>query len=100
MTPLESLINGTPVLVSKQTGVSEVLHHALKTDFWDTDEMAHKMIMALRHPELTKQLGRYGKNEAMSQTWHKVAEKCIHVYDKLMGRQAAPNDGAVRAYTQ
>jgi glycosyltransferase involved in cell wall biosynthesis len=100
MTPLESLINGTPVLVSKQTGVSEVLHHALKTDFWDTDEMAHKMIMALRHPELTKQLGRYGKNEAVSQTWHKVAEKCIRVYDKLVGKQAANIETREHAYTQ
>ena len=49
LTPLESLMNGTPVLISKQSGVSEVLRHALKVDFWDTDEMANKIISVLKN---------------------------------------------------
>ena len=41
---LEALANGTPVMVSKQSGVSEVVSHALKVNFWDTDEMANEML--------------------------------------------------------
>ncbi|MDO8492678.1 MAG: glycosyltransferase family 4 protein, partial [bacterium] len=44
ITPLESMRVGTPVIISKQSGVSEVVHHALKVDFWDTEEMANKIL--------------------------------------------------------
>ncbi len=39
-----------PVIISKQSGVSEVLDHALKVDFWDVNEMANKIVAVLRHP--------------------------------------------------
>jgi len=84
MTPLESLVNGTPVLISKQAGVSEALSHALKADFWDVDEMSNKIIMALRYPILAKQLAKYGYLEAIALTWQKAAEKCKTVYNKLV----------------
>lgn len=83
LTPLESLVNGTPVLVSKQSGVSEVLKHALKVDFWDVDEMAHKMIMALRYPSLNRQLAEQGLLDALKLTWKKAAEGCVNLYQKL-----------------
>ncbi|MGE5612469.1 MAG: glycosyltransferase, partial [Bacillota bacterium] len=50
--PLEAMSHDVPVLISKQSGVSEVLTHALKCDFWDIDEMANKIIAVLRHPPL------------------------------------------------
>ncbi|MCA9353775.1 glycosyltransferase family 4 protein, partial [Candidatus Nomurabacteria bacterium] len=73
--PLESLHEGTPVLISHQSGVSEVLSHALKTDFWDIDDMASKIIAALHYPALSQQLSREGKSEAMSVTWQKASKK-------------------------
>lgn len=85
LTPLEALIHGkTPVLISKQSGVSEVLRHALKVDFWDVDEMAHKILMALKHPVLARQLGNYGILEALALTWRKAADKCVALYKKLL----------------
>ena len=47
--PLEAMSHDVPVIISKQSGVSEVLTHALKVDFWDINEMANKIIAVLRH---------------------------------------------------
>ena len=84
ITPLEALAHGTPVLISKQSGVSEVLGHALKVDFWDIDEMANKIIAVLRYPPLTRQLALYGNGEVRNITWNKAAEKCIALYNNLI----------------
>jgi len=82
--PLESLINGTPVLISKQSGVSEVLRNALKADFWDINEITNKILAALVHPGLCQTLREEGEREARAQTWSKIAQRCIMVYKKLL----------------
>lgn len=85
LVPLEALIEGhTPVIISKQSGVSEVLRNALRVDFWDTDEMANKIVAVLRHEPLAHQLTEYGREEAKGITWHKAAEKCIDIYQELL----------------
>jgi glycosyltransferase involved in cell wall biosynthesis len=86
LVPLEALQHGTPVLISKQSGVSEVLTHALKVDFWDVDEMANKMIAALTYPVMHTQLVREGKRELLRITWKKAATCVIDLYQKLLGR--------------
>lgn len=84
ITPLESLINGTPVLISKQSGVSEVIRHALKTDFWDVDEMANKIIAVLNHPPLRQTLQEGGCGDVYRISWRDAAEKCIGLYSELL----------------
>ena len=83
ITPLEALMEGVPVLISKQSGVSEVLNHALKVDFWDVEEMANKILGVLAYPPLKNTLGEYGNEEARGVTWDKAAEKCLSIYGKL-----------------
>ncbi len=83
LTPLESLINGTPVLISKQSGVSEVLTHALKVDFWDVDDMAGKILSFLNYEVLPPTLLKNGRSEVDSITWNRAAEKCIKIYQTL-----------------
>lgn len=83
ITPLESLINGTPVLISKQSGSSEVLMHALKVDFWDIDDMANKMICALNYDSLNRCLKENGRREVFSINWDKTADKLIKIYNNL-----------------
>tara|TARA_B100000745_G_scaffold298957_1_gene248665 strand:- start:5956 stop:7218 length:1263 start_codon:yes stop_codon:yes gene_type:complete len=87
--PLEALLQDTPVLISKQSGVSEVLQHALKVDFWDTDEMANKIISTLEHPPLGKHLAENGKQEAKLLSWKKAAQKCMVLYENLTGPSLA-----------
>ncbi len=82
--PLEALLNGTPVLISKQSGVAEVLSGALKVDFWDTDEMANKILSVVSHASLREELAREGERNARAQVWRTVAQKCITIYQKVM----------------
>jgi glycosyltransferase involved in cell wall biosynthesis len=83
LTPLESLIHGTPVIVSKQSGVSEVLNHVFKVDFWDTEEMADKILSVLNYKSLQTTLKINGQKEANLITWDKAADKCLSVYNQL-----------------
>lgn len=63
---LESLKSGTPCIVSKDSGVSEVLRNVLKVDFWDIDEMTNKVVAILRYPELQEVLKDEGIREVSS----------------------------------
>ena len=82
--PLEALSNDVPVLISKQSGVSEVLTHALKVDFWDTHEMANKIIAVLRHPPLQNTLREHGNFEIKKLTWTDSAQNCVNVYSRAI----------------
>lgn len=85
LTALESASNKTPVLISKQSGVSEVIRHCLKVDFWDIDEMANKIVNVLRYRELRECLSENGGNEVKRFSWDEAAERCIEVYNRLTG---------------
>ncbi len=82
--PLEALSNGAPVLISKQSGVAEVLSHALKSDFWDIDEMANKIVVMLRNDSLKETLRKNGGKEVETITWSKAAQKLLGVYQSLV----------------
>jgi glycosyltransferase involved in cell wall biosynthesis len=84
--PLEAMRLGTPVIVSRQSGVSEVLSHALKVDFWDTDELANKMIAALTYQPMHETLQYHGALEVQKLNWDSPADSCIRVYDEAMHR--------------
>ncbi|MBX3387756.1 MAG: glycosyltransferase [Phycisphaeraceae bacterium] len=81
--PLEAIRNDVPVIISKQSGVSEVLTHALKVDFWDIDEMANKIVAVLKHPPLGQTLREHGAFEVRKLTWDGAAAKCVRVYEGM-----------------
>jgi glycosyltransferase involved in cell wall biosynthesis len=81
--PLESMSNGTPVIVSKQSGVAEIISHALKVDFWDTDETANKIIAILRNPVLHSTLQQEGYRQVGGITWDKAAQKMKSLYHSI-----------------
>jgi glycogen synthase len=82
--PLEAMRQGTPVIVSRQSGVSEVISHALKVDFWDTDDLANKIIAALAYAPLNETLRHHGKLEIQTFTWETPAEHCLTIYRELL----------------
>lgn len=84
LTPLEAMINGTPTLISHQSGVSEVVDHCLKADFWDTDDMANKIVSVLRYNDLYKSLKTNGKEEVKKFSWDKPARRCVEIYEELL----------------
>jgi glycosyltransferase involved in cell wall biosynthesis len=88
--PLEAINNGVPVIISKQSGVSEVLTHVLKVDFWDVDEMANKIVAVLRHPPLGATLRQHGTFELRRLTWEGAAEKCVQSYQRAIEAHESP----------
>jgi len=88
ITPLEAMRNGTPVLISKQSGVSEVISHCLKADFWDIAEMTNKIVSVLKHKELQQTLAHHGAHEVKKFNWDIPARKCIEIYNKVRGGQS------------
>ena len=82
--PLEALENDVPVIISKQSGVSEVLKHALKVDFWDVNEIANKVVAVLKHPPLEVMLRNYGGFEVRKLRWKDSARKCAKIYEEAL----------------
>ncbi|MDS0256757.1 glycosyltransferase family 4 protein [Thermoplasmatales archaeon AK] len=85
MTVLESLVCGTPTVISRSTGVGEALHNVFRSEFWDTDLMANEAAAILRFRSIRETMGRRGKMEAFQFTWEKAAIKTMEVYRKACG---------------
>jgi glycosyltransferase involved in cell wall biosynthesis len=84
ITALEAISAGTPTIVSKTAGVAEAFNNCLRVDFWDTDEMANKIISLLRYPPLHNTMKKEGKKEIDLFTWERVADKTIDVYRRVI----------------
>jgi len=82
LTALEAIGYGTPVLISRQSGVSEVIQNALKVDFWDIDEMANKMVALVQNDSLRDELYENSFKEYMSHSWDDSADKLIGIYER------------------
>jgi glycogen(starch) synthase len=83
ITPLEAMALDTPVVLSRQSGVSEILRNALKVDFWDVDDIANKILALLAYPALVEQLTLEGKEEIQRLRWEGPAGLVRDVYREL-----------------
>lgn len=84
ISPLEAMRSNVPVVISKQSGVSEVLKHALKVDFWDVDAMADCIYGLLNYPALSKMFMKYGYKEVEDIKWDKAAASVLNIYKQLV----------------
>lgn len=82
--PLEAMAYGITSIISKQSGVSEVVENAYKIDFWNVDKMAETLIYLIEHPEECKRVGELGAEEVKAIQWDKSAEKVKNVYQKML----------------
>lgn len=80
ISPLEAMRSNVPVVISKQSGVAEILNHALKVDFWDVDAMADAIYALLHYPALSQMFAEMGGTDAKSLKWSSAAEKIKGVY--------------------
>lgn len=80
---LEALSHNVPVVISKQSGVSEVLHHVFKVDFWDIDQMANKVIALLDYKILRDVTLKATAKELKELTWDKTANVLINLYNRI-----------------
>jgi len=84
ISPLEAMRSNVPVVISKQSGVSEVLKYALKIDFWDIDAMADAIYGLLHYDALSKMFVRYGKDEVDNMKWDNAAKSVKDLYIKAL----------------
>lgn len=80
ISPLEAMKSNVPVIISKQSGVAEVLDYALKVDYWDVDALADAIYGLLQYPSLAAMSATRGKNEVVNLKWSDAARKVIDVY--------------------
>ncbi len=86
LTALEALQQGTPVIVSRTAGVSEVVRHVLRVDFGDVDDLASKILSILAFPPLRATLAARGRAETQVLSWRDAAARCRDVYAELVGQ--------------
>ena len=84
ISPLEAMRAKVPVVISKQSGVSEVLTHAIKVDFWDVDATADAIYGLLHYPALSKLFAEEGAAEVDNLKWEYVAKKLVKIYEKTL----------------
>lgn len=86
LTPLEAVAYGTPSVVSKQSGVSEVFKNCLKVDFWDITEMANQITSVVQNDALRDTLTINAQAECQNFSWESASRKVVDVYKQhVMG---------------
>lgn len=83
ISPLEAMRSGVPTIISKQSGVAEVLKHAIKVDFWDVDALADSIYGLLKYPALSEMAGRCGLDEVNTLKWENAAFKLKKIYEEV-----------------
>lgn len=86
ITPLEAMVYDVPSIVSKQSGVAEILDDAVKVDFWDVDRLAVEILDLLDNEERRLKLVESGRETLRKVQWGLAAEKVLGVYRGLAGR--------------
>jgi glycosyltransferase involved in cell wall biosynthesis len=86
--PLEAVRHNTPVIISKQSGVAEVLRNAIKVDFWDVDAMADAIFALLHYEGISRMFKELGSEELKKLKWEHVAAKLVTVYEKTLAERS------------
>jgi glycosyltransferase involved in cell wall biosynthesis len=84
ISPLEAMQSNVPVIISKQSGVAEILTHAVKTDFWDIDAMADAIYGILNYPALSRMFIKNGKEEVIRLKWDNSARHVRDIYLRVI----------------
>lgn len=87
ISPLEAMRSNVPVIISKQSGVSEILEHAIKVDFWDIDAMADSIYGLIKYKGISELFKRFGKVEVDNLKWDNAAARVIDVYNEVINDQ-------------
>ena len=83
LTALEAAYHGDALILTNQSGVSEVIWSAMKYDFWDENKLADEILSIAKNPALKKSLRENVQNEYNKISWDKVAKKCLKIYNNI-----------------
>jgi glycosyltransferase involved in cell wall biosynthesis len=91
ISPLEAMAFGITSIISKQSGVAEVVNHAFKIDYWDVDLMAETINHLIEHPETCKKIGIEGMHEVNQIHWTESAQKIREIYSSMLSQYLKSN---------
>lgn len=86
LTALEAAHHDTALLISRQSGVGEVLHNVLRFDYWDTNKLAQEIVMLAKSPMMLGLLKDDVKKEYANLSWHDAARQCLDLYNQINNR--------------
>jgi glycogen(starch) synthase len=84
ISPLEAMQSNVPVIISRQSGVSEILRHTIKVDFWDIHAMADAIYGILKYDGLSNMFKKHARIEVDNLKWEHAAEKVKEIYGSLL----------------
>ena len=84
ISPLEAMRSNVPVIISKQSGVAEVLDFAVKVDYWDVDALADAIYGLIQYPALSGMFASKGLEEVTNLKWNDAAAKIKAVYEAVI----------------
>lgn len=84
ISPLEAMQSGVPVIISRQSGVAEILDHAIKVNYWDIDSIADAIHGVISYPAMSKALSRNGKTETARFKWENSAKRVREIYKQAI----------------
>jgi glycosyltransferase involved in cell wall biosynthesis len=87
ISPLEAMRSNVPTIISKQSGVAEVLDYAVKVDYWDVDAMADAIYGLVTYPALGELFARKGLEEVNGLKWNNAAAKIKAGYERVINEQ-------------
>ncbi len=87
ISPLEAMKSNVPTIISKQSGVAEVLDYAVKVDYWDVDAMADAIYGLVTYPALSELFARKGLEEVTGLKWNNAAAKIKAGYERVINEQ-------------
>lgn len=87
LTALEAAHHGDVLILTEQSGVSEIIWSALKYNFWDEKKLADAILSVAENPALKKSLRKNVEKEYQKISWEQVAKKCLKVYNKTIKRR-------------
>jgi glycosyltransferase involved in cell wall biosynthesis len=86
LSALEAAQFNIPAVISKQSGVAEVMTGALKADFWDVNMMAQHIVSLITDDELYKKVVQQSTKDIQASTWDAASDRVIKVYKKVLNR--------------
>jgi glycogen synthase len=84
LTALEALQHGTPVILSRTAGVSEVIRNVLLVEPEDVEDLASKILSVLLFSPLRDALSSGGRAEVRRLSWAEAAGKCLEIYREIV----------------
>lgn len=83
LTALEAAHHGNALVITKQSGVGEVLRNIMRYDFWDEEKLANVIVGIAESNALKSTLSEGVAREYQNISWDDVARKCVQVYDEV-----------------